>query len=190
MTLNAFKIDNSNGVTDWEYKLDVNTDALGGTYEYTRNGLVSEVWNSPDKRFGEWEQDILPGAIWRNGNGVHYGEITFTAIGKPITHIGDLTGDNYVDFSDLTILLENWNKDVGAELGNLVNPDDTKINFSDLTVLLADWTGSAPGGSPEAALDEPILVGNPRVPEPSGLTLALIGVGTYTALRRPNRKRK
>ncbi|MCH8042608.1 MAG: VCBS repeat-containing protein, partial [Planctomycetes bacterium] len=56
----------------------------------------------------------------------------------------DLTGNKFVDFNDLTILLSNWNQDVGADEGNFVDATNTPVNFDDLTVLLADWTGPDP----------------------------------------------
>lgn len=65
--------------------------------------------------------------------------------------VSDLTGDGFVDFQDLTILLANWNRDVTAEFGNIVDPDTTTVNFKDLTVLLADWTGQDPDPAPGAA---------------------------------------
>ncbi|MCH8046855.1 MAG: hypothetical protein IID44_24395, partial [Planctomycetes bacterium] len=66
----------------------------------------------------------------------------------------DLNSNGFVDFEDLTILLANWNKDVAAADGNLVEPLVSVVNFADLTVLLADWTGPGPAGAPEAALGE------------------------------------
>ena len=57
----------------------------------------------------------------------------------------DLTGNGFVDFEDLTVLLAAWNQNVDAAQGNLVNPSGTPVNFEDLTVLLAAWTG--PGGA-------------------------------------------
>jgi hypothetical protein len=86
-----------------------------------------------------------------------------------VVSASDLTNNGFVDFQDLTILLANWNKEVTAAEGNLVNADTTPVNFQDLTVLLADWTGSGPAGSPEAALGE-------AVPEPSSLLLALLAM--------------
>jgi hypothetical protein len=62
----------------------------------------------------------------------------------------DLTGNGFVDFQDLTILLANWNRSVTAGEGNLVEPLGTPVNFQDLTVLLAAWTGPGPAGAPEA----------------------------------------
>ena len=78
------------------------------------------------------------------------------------------------------MLLANWNKRVGAEAGNLVNPTTTPVNFEDLTVLLADWTGPGPAASPEGAL------GAEAVPEPSTLALALVAalVGLSAVRRR------
>ena len=63
----------------------------------------------------------------------------------------DLTGNGFVDFEDLTVLLANWNKDVSAGEGNLVDPLTTVVNFEDLTVLLAVWTGPGGAASPQAA---------------------------------------
>jgi hypothetical protein len=75
----------------------------------------------------------------------------------------DLTGNGFVDFQDLTILLANWNRPVTAAEGNLVNAGGTSVDFADLTELLAVWTGpggaAAPGGprlavTQEAAVSE------------------------------------
>jgi len=93
----------------------------------------------------------------------------------------DLNSNGFVDFEDLTILLANWNKDVTADDGNLVEPLTTVVNFADLTVLLADWTGPGPAGSPEAALGE-------AVPEPSSLLLAVLAtLGLSFGWRRRRR---
>ena len=54
-----------------------------------------------------------------------------------------------IDFEDLTLLLSNWNQDVPAVRGNIVNPATTPVNFDDLTALLAVW--SRPGRGPAAA---------------------------------------
>ena len=53
------------------------------------------------------------------------------------TSSADLNGDSAVDFQDLTILLANFNKNVSAGQGNIVEPATTPVNFDDLTVLLA-----------------------------------------------------
>ena len=93
----------------------------------------------------------------------------------------DLTRNGFVDFEDLTVLLANWNKQVGAEAGNLVMPNKSPVNFDDLTVLLAAWTGPGPAGAPPAALS------TTAVPEPSTAVLGLIaalGVGGARRRRR------
>jgi len=96
--------------------------------------------------------------------------------------LADLTGNGFVDFEDLTVLLANWNKDVGAADGNLVEPAITVVNFEDLTVLLADWTGPGPAGSPDAEL------GAEAVPEPSSMLLSLLAtLGLSFGWRRGRR---
>ena len=81
------------------------------------------------------------------------------------------------------MLLANWNKDIGADGGNLVDSLTTVVNFADLTVLLAAWTGPGPAGSPEAALG----VGE-AVPEPTTAILAMLGLlGVLVTSRRRRR---
>ncbi|MCH8047234.1 MAG: tandem-95 repeat protein [Planctomycetes bacterium] len=64
----------------------------------------------------------------------------------------DLTGNGFVDFEDLTVLLAAWNQNVSAAEGNLVDAGTSPVNFEDLTVLLAAWTGPGPAGAPQAAV--------------------------------------
>ncbi|MCH8921973.1 MAG: lamin tail domain-containing protein, partial [Planctomycetes bacterium] len=68
--------------------------------------------------------------------------------------VADLTGDGWVDFQDLTILLAHWNQRVSAAHGNLVDPTHTQVDFQDLTLLLAAWTGPGESASPQAAVSE------------------------------------
>ena len=97
----------------------------------------------------------------------------------------DLNENGFVDFEDITILLANWNQNVGAEQGNIISPDTTVVNFEDLTVLLADWTGPGPAGAPQAALN------HPAVPEPSTFVLAAIAMlgMTFRAARSRRMRR-
>ena len=99
-----------------------------------------------------------------------------SAAGEP----SDLTGNGFVDFDDLAILLSNWEQDASAALGNLVDANGSPINFDDLAVLLADWTGPDAAGSPAGA------IGAQAVPEPSTLALALVAalVGLSAVRRR------
>lgn len=80
LILTDFSVDNPNGITDWSYALSVDTDS-NGTYDYTKSGLVSEVFASADKKFGEWTQDLPTGIDWREEQS--YGQITFTPVGVP-----------------------------------------------------------------------------------------------------------
>jgi parallel beta-helix repeat protein/predicted outer membrane repeat protein len=68
----------------------------------------------------------------------------------------DLTGNGFVDFQDLTILLANWNQSVSAAEGNLVDATGTPVDFADLTTLLAAWTGPGGAASPRAVLAAPV----------------------------------
>ena len=109
------------------------------------------------------------------------GSVSITSTMHP-SPLSDLTGDGFIDFDDLTILLAHWDQEVSASQGNLIDPLGTRINFQDLTFLLADWTGPGPVGAPEAAL------GEEAVPEPSTLTLALLApLGLSFGWRRRRR---
>lgn len=97
----------------------------------------------------------------------------------------DLTGNGFVDFEDLTVLLAHWNKPRAtfAE-GNLVETNTTSVNFDDLTVLLAAWTGPAPAASPDAATL------TQAVPEPSSLMLCLAAVALLVGMPSRCRRKK
>ncbi len=90
----------------------------------------------------------------------------------------DLTGDGWVDFQDLTLLLARWNEMVAANEGNLVDPAGSVVNFADLTVLLADWTGPGPMPVPGLVADHAAE----QVPEPSSALLAIIAL-VWTLVR-------
>ena len=90
----------------------------------------------------------------------------------PETVPADLTGNGFVDFQDLTILLANWNQNVSAAEGNLVEADTTPVNFEDLTVLLAAWTGPGPAASPQpAATEATVQPDTPTTQSPTATTV-------------------
>jgi hypothetical protein len=101
--------------------------------------------------------------------------VIFDDVSSVVFIASDLTGNGFVDFQDLTILLANWNKIVAADQGNLVEAGSTPVDFADLTTLLADWTGPGPAGSPQAAQ---------AVPEPSSGMLVLLAAACLGAIRR------
>ncbi|MCH8043080.1 MAG: SUMF1/EgtB/PvdO family nonheme iron enzyme, partial [Planctomycetes bacterium] len=139
-------------VFEWE---ETATDRLNdsvSSYRVRRGGYWSSGNGSVPLRSSSWSGTIPSAERFESGFRV-------ASIPEPSLP-SDLTNNGFVDFEDLTILLANWNKEVTAAEGNLVNADTTPVNFDDLTVLLADWTGPGPAGSPEAAL------GAEAVPEP------------------------
>ena len=90
----------------------------------------------------------------------------------------DLTGNGFVDFEDLTILLAAWNQNVSAAEGNLVDTADTPVNFEDLTVLLAAWTGPGAAGAPVGRRLAAAVGGD------SGIAGTVVAVGDASYNRR------
>ena len=100
------------------------------------------------------------------------------------TLVGDLTGNGFVDFEDLTVLLANWNQAATAEQGNLTDPDGSLVDFEDLTVLLAAWTGPGPAGAPAAGQWAAALASATTSAPTPELADAVLPEITSTSLRR------
>jgi hypothetical protein len=101
---------------------------------------------------GENIDQNTPRAAWGQQSTWQVSEqIGGTPAGLSSSPAADLTGNGFVDFQDLTILLAHWNQSVAVGQGNLVDATNTPVNFQDLTVLLAAWTGPGEAASPQAA---------------------------------------
>ena len=86
---------------------------------------------------------------------------------KAMSFPGDANGDHVVDFTDLGILLNNYDQPGTFATGDF---DHTGIvNFTDLGILLNNYNQHAPVFSPAAA-----------VPEPSSLLLAVAGIAALS----------
>ena len=140
------------------------------------DGVYASGWSGLGAAVNDNDEIGGDGGLGRTPVAVMFDDVS--SVSLPIDELlSDLTGNGFVDFEDLTVLLANWNKDVSADQGNLVEADTTVVNFDDLTVLLADWTGPGPAGAPEAALAAH------GVPEPSTGLLALLGMLSLGAMR-------
>ena len=123
----------------------------------------------------------------RFGEGnIAWDEVTLGSLSLNSTP-ADLTGNGFVDFQDLTVLLANWNRDVSAAEGNLVDAGTTPVNFQDLTVLLAAWTGPGGVASPQAAIT--VAVGGGSVGD-GGNVDSLVAVGDASYRRRDEAPRQ
>lgn len=149
------------GVEGWTIFLDENGNGRLDGGEVSTMTDTSGRYAFVDLDAGMYSVAEEPGMFWRQtfpmGQGIHDVDL---AVGEAIMGVdfgnqcllrADLTCNGFVDFEDLTILLANWNQNVGPELGNIVDPLITPVNFNDLTALLADWTGPGPGPAPGVA---------------------------------------
>jgi hypothetical protein len=117
------------------------TGISAGSFPLLLDGVLPQLTNGPFATdFAGMMAEITSGQI----------------IVEPASLPADLTGNGFVDFQDLTILLANWNQEVSAAEGNLVDAGGTPVNFQDLTVLLAAWTGPGGAGAPPAAITTPV----------------------------------
>ena len=85
-----------------------------------------------------------------------------------IVPLGDADGDGFVDDTDLSLVLANWNG--GTEWGQGNFDGDNFVGDTDLSILLANWGASTP-----------LTVGE-VIPEPA--TLVLLAVGGMVLIRR------
>lgn len=86
----------------------------------------------------------------------------------PTALVGDVDLSGFVDYDDLTVLLDNWG--VGVEWGQGDFNEDTRVDDNDLSLLLANWHTGIPPMSGQA------------VPEPAALSL--LGIGGFVVLIR------
>jgi hypothetical protein len=78
-------------------------------------------------------------------------ETDWRRVDTPPQGVADVTGDGFVGFEDLTVLLAHWSQDVSVDQGNLVDAENTPVDFVDLGALLAEWSGPRPSGSGNVA---------------------------------------
>ncbi len=86
-----------------------------------------------------------------------------------IVPLGDANGDGFVDDTDLSLVLANWNNGTEWSQGNF--DGDDSIGNTDLSLLLANWHASSAPMAGEV------------IPEPTTLLLLSLGV-TALLLRR------
>jgi len=127
---------------------------------------------------------------YRATNGTWVSNLATVTINNESRLPADLTGNGFVDFEDLTVLLANWNQNVSAAEGNLVDAVTTPVNFEDLTVLLAGWTGPGPAASPQPAAAEATVRRDTATTDSGAATTAhfdRLGRRDHASLRRANR---
>jgi FG-GAP repeat len=121
---------------------------------------------------GDWQNNGTPlaaaSAVWHDN-----GALTDTAVGAvfafgtSIALDGDLDGDGFVGIADLNIVLGNWNQNVppGDPLADPTG--DGFVGIADLNIVLGNWNAGTPPSDATAA-----------IPEPTPLTLLILGIST------------
>ncbi|MCH8047953.1 MAG: SdiA-regulated domain-containing protein, partial [Planctomycetes bacterium] len=131
------------GAYIWLYADNGTTNAPTGAAVVTdENG----VWNVTAASLTNGTYDFTIRASETNVNDDDFFSLVSAKLQDVQIFYEDLTGNGFVDFQDLTILLANFNQNVSAAEGNLAEPATTPVNFEDLTALLAKWTGPGPDG--------------------------------------------
>jgi len=98
------------------------------------------------------------------------GNLYFVDIGGEVFRVnipGDVNADGFVGIDDLSVILANWNQNVGLAnhaQGDLAGNGDAFVGIDDLNVVLANWNTGTPPTS------------QANIPEPGTITfLGLIG---------------
>ena len=92
-----YQWDGTRGVEIAALGADETSHLLSGLKPDTLVWLSVEAFNAVGSKFSDWTEVSTP-------------------------HSADLTGDGFVDFADLTMLLAHWNQSVGASDGKLGDP--------------------------------------------------------------------
>lgn len=132
-----------------------------GTLTLTTSGSAANGSTSTVTGYGRTQQagNTMVAALWTEngtvetpaaGTAIAADDSVTVTVGTsgPVHNPGDVNDDGHVDNSDLTIVIQNWNKPAAGltwEQGNLTG--DATIDNSDLTEVIQNWNKTYNTGS-------------------------------------------
>ncbi len=176
--------------SDDSYFWTSTTHLEGGASDYAVYFAFGEAWGYMERPpgSGNYSLENVHGAgaqrsdpktgdpgDWPNGNGPQGDVIRIYNYARAVRNVslpGDLTGDGFVDDSDLSILLANWDTPLPTRsMGDL--DGDSVIGDADLSALLGNWNPAPPAAAT-------------AIPEPAAA--AILGFGGSLAMLRRKRR--
>lgn len=163
--------------SDGRVRVRVDVDPTGAWYDT----YLTDAWG--------WEQMYQAGLITFDGDNSRAFNDVFTVssntaagtttLAVNLLQKGDFNGDGVVDQEDLTLVLANWGRWVGAVEGDMTGVEGDLVDQQELSALLENW-----GAGTETPVGAATVV-----PEPAGAAVLLTGAASLGLVRRTRARR-